>query len=99
MVLHTYEGSPRELSQLLAQRPNGRFRLIELGDDITDDEAALPDPKNAASIALLKSWIAQAPTDPEEIRRAERELADFKRNMNANRATAGERLPYPEVEE
>jgi len=55
------------------------------------------DPANDASIALLQSWIAQAPTDPEGIREAEEDLLEFKRNMNANRATTGERLPYPEA--
>ena len=47
------------------------------------------------TIALLESWIAQAPTDPESIREAEQDLREFKRNMNANRAATGERLVYP----
>lgn len=55
--------------------------------------------RNADSIALLQSWLAEDATDdPDEIRRAEEELAEFKRNMNANRAATGERLLYPEVE-
>jgi hypothetical protein len=49
-------------------------------------------------IALLESWIAQAPTDPEEIREAEAEFREFKRNLNAPRKEAGERLLFPEVE-
>lgn len=57
------------------------------------------DARNAASIALLQSWLAEDATDdPDEIRRAEEELAEFKRNMNANRSATGERLLYPEVE-
>ncbi len=56
------------------------------------------DARNAASIALLQSWLAEDATDdPEEIRRAEEELAEFKRSMNANRAATGERLLYPEA--
>ena len=56
-----------------------------------------PAPKNAAAIALLQSWLQTEPTDdPEEIRQAEEELAEFKRNMNANRAATGERLVFPE---
>lgn len=57
------------------------------------------DVRNAASIALLQSWLAEDATDdPSEIRRAEEELAEFKRSMNANRTATGERLLYPEVE-
>jgi len=56
-----------------------------------------PVPKNAAAIALLQSWLqSEATDDPEEIRQAEAELAEFKRNMNANRAATGERLVFPE---
>jgi hypothetical protein len=75
--------------------------LIELdeGNESIVDAAALPDPKNAASIALLKSWIAQAPTEPGEIHHAEEELNEFKRNMNANRAATGGRIPYPDAHE
>ena len=53
---------------------------------------------NDASIALLESWIEEAPTDPEAIREAEEDLREFKRNMNLPRKETGARLPYPEVE-
>ena len=56
------------------------------------------DPRNAASISLLQSWLVEDATDDSnEICRAEEELAEFKRNMNANRAATGERLVYPEA--
>lgn len=56
-------------------------------------------PENLASIALLEAWMAEDATDdPEEVRQAERELGEFKRNMNANRRATGERIPYPDVE-
>src|SRR5579862_6486867 len=49
-----------------------------------------------AAIALLTSYLeTEATDDPEEIRKAEEDLAEFKRNMNANRAATGERLVYP----
>lgn len=52
-----------------------------------------------ATIALLQSWIAEDFTDdPEEIRQAEQDLMEFKRNMNAPRKEAGARLLFPEVE-
>jgi hypothetical protein len=56
------------------------------------------DAENDATIALLQSWIAEDATDdPEEIRKAEEELAEFKRNINAPRKEAGERLLFPEA--
>ena len=57
------------------------------------------DSKQDATITLLQSWIAEDATDdPEEIRQAEAELTEFKRNMNAPRREAGARLLFPEVE-
>lgn len=51
------------------------------------------DAENAAAIALLSQWIAEDATeDQEEIRKADEEVAELRRNLNANRAAAGERL-------
>ena len=51
---------------------------------------------NAASIALLQSWLEEEATDdPEEIRKAQQELDDFKRAINAERDRAGARRVYP----
>ncbi len=67
------------------------LRVFEPQIPITDDDP---------TIALLKSWLEEDATDdPEEIRQAEEELREFKRNMNANRAATGERIPYPDVAE
>ena len=49
-----------------------------------------------ATLELLASWRQQdATTDPEEVRAAERELAEFKKAMNENRALAGEPVLFP----
>ena len=54
---------------------------------------------NAATIALLDSWLLEDATDdPEELRKAEEDLREFKRNMNAPRKENGGRLLFPEVE-
>lgn len=54
------------------------------------------DAENAAAIALLDSWLVQDSTDdPEELREAEEEFEELKRNMNANRFATGERLVFP----
>ena len=44
-----------------------------------------PKPATDPTLALLESWIAQAPTDEEAIREAEEDLREFKRNMNLPR--------------
>ena len=55
------------------------------------------DDENAKAIALLESWLsAEATDDPSAIRQSEEDLAEFKRNMNANRLATGERLVFPE---
>lgn len=52
--------------------------------------------RNAAAIALLRSWIEQDATeDPDEILRANEDLEELKRNLNANRGATGERLVFP----
>ena len=53
------------------------------------------DTENLAAIALLTSWLNQEATiDPVIIAKAEDDLNEFKRNMNANRAATGERLLF-----
>ena len=73
---------------------------VQVQIDAEQEQAAAPAPvldeKAKAAIALLDSWIAEGMNaDPETKRQAEEELAEFKRNMNANRAATGERLVYP----
>jgi hypothetical protein len=49
-----------------------------------------------ATLELLAAWRAEdATTDPEEIRAAADELAEFKRSMNESRVSAGEPPLYP----
>ena len=50
-----------------------------------------------ATLQLLTDWRAKdATSDPEELRAAETELADFKYSMNEGRAMSGERVVYPD---
>ncbi len=55
----------------------------------------VPDAENGALIALLQQWREEdnAMTE-EEAEQADRDLAEFKANMNANRAVTGERPVY-----
>lgn len=84
--------------------PEAQFldRLLRAASGL-NDTAVSPavhsiDPANDASIALLNSWLAEAPTDPEAIREAEEDLAEFMHNINAERKRAGARPVYPEAE-
>ena len=53
-------------------------------------------PIDTATLELFAKWRAEDATDdPEELRKAEQELAEFKKAMNENRAQAGEPLLYP----
>jgi hypothetical protein len=57
-----------------------------------DSSSSTISEKNKAAIAMLQSWIAEGLTaDPEEVRQAEAEVEELKRNLNANRAATGER--------
>jgi hypothetical protein len=65
-------------------------------------EVRVLEPESASdtdpTIALLESWIAQAPTEREAIQEAEEDLREFKRSMNRPRKETGARLHYPEAE-
>ena len=61
---------------------------------------AAPLPSNApvdtATLELLAQWGREDATDdPEKIRAAEKELAEFKRAMNENRTLSGEPPLFP----
>ncbi len=101
MPTFIYEGTAQELAPRLSQLAKGRFRLIEILEsaypvDDPEQEEPIIDDENAAAIALINSWRMQEFTeDPEELRLAEEELAEFKRNMNANRVATGDEPVYP----
>ncbi len=51
---------------------------------------------DTATLELLAAWKAQdATADPDKIREADEEVAEFKKAMNANRAATGARLLFP----
>ena len=51
---------------------------------------------DTATLELLAAWGAQdATTDPEKLREADKEVGEFKKAMNANRAATGARLLFP----
>ncbi len=51
---------------------------------------------DTATLELLAAWRAEdATTDPEKLREADEEVAEFKKAMNENRAASGARLLFP----
>ena len=51
---------------------------------------------DTATLELLASWKAQdATTDPEKLRAADEEVAEFKKAMNEHRSATGARLLFP----
>ena len=98
----TIDLTPAEEARLTAAARRARLAPAEAARKLVTEHLPLAetegDARNAASISLLRGWLRDEATDnPDEIRRAEEELAEFKRNMNANRAVTGERLVYPEI--
>ena len=90
-------------SSVVGQSEHALRKLDELAvrnqDEKTEVRTILLDPKAAASIALMQSWLEEDATDdPEELRIAAQDLLEFKRNMNIPRKEAGARLHYPEAE-
>ena len=48
------------------------------------------------TLELLDAWAREDATDdPEKLRDAQKELDEFKKAMNENRAACGERILYP----
>jgi hypothetical protein len=106
--LPTISGRPAYASHLSAGPPSvglcGRVLRISLSASGFTAEAGtittvyLPpaQDENAASMALLQSWLAEEATDdPDEMRQAQEELDAFKRAINAEREQAGARRLYP----
>jgi len=51
---------------------------------------------DTATLELLAAWKAEdATTDPEKLREADEEIAEFKKAMNENRSATGARLLFP----
>jgi hypothetical protein len=49
-----------------------------------------------ATLELLASWrVEDAKPTPDQVRTAEKELLEFKRAMNENRASTGQSVLYP----
>jgi plasmid stability protein len=88
----------------LTPEEEARLRAAAARNGVSTDECARqvltahlpPDKSIDRTLELFAQWEAEdATNDPDEIRRAEEELAELKAGLNAPRAAAGARLLFP----
>ncbi len=92
------EGTPQQIVKKIERLSSKRrYRVVEVEEPVVQENTSI-ETMNQESIALLQSWIADAPTSPEAIREAEEDLLELKRNLNLPRKQTGARLHFPEVE-
>ena len=83
-------------AELIKKMVDERMPDVSRIPEESEKPTAVIDDRSKAAIALLQSWMEQDATDdPAEIRKAEQDLEELKRNLNANRAATGERPVFP----
>jgi hypothetical protein len=89
----TFRGTIDEVFSHRSEIPDGATVELKVVEETPREQ------EETATMALMKSWLEEdATNDPEEIRAAEEELREFKRNLNLPRKETGARLLYPEAE-
>jgi len=94
----TIDLTPAEEARLTAAARRAGLAPAEAARKLVTEHLppAEQEPRKTAS-DLLRGWLRdEATDDPAQIQKAQAELDEFKRNINANRAATGERLPFPE---
>ena len=91
-----------ETAHLLRSPANARRLLASLhraqtqtGSPQTVAGQPLMTTDTTATLAPLEQWIAEAPTDPDEIAEAEADLRQFQQVINQTREAAGAQPIYP----
>ena len=70
--------------------------MPQVGAPLHPGATEAPCEVDTETLALLEGWAREDATDdPEKLRAAQKELDEFKRAMNENRAATGERILYP----
>ena len=83
-------------AQALHLKPGDKIQVQFDADSQTEKAKQVIDARTAAAIAFLDARIEEGiAADPDTRHRAEEELEEFKRNMNANRAATGDHPVYP----
>ncbi len=91
----TIELAPEEEARLQAAARSAGIDIAECARRVLTKHLPSATPGQATRDLLRAWWEEDATDDPEEIRKAEEELAEFKQAMNETRAAAGARLLYP----
>jgi len=90
------ELTPEEEARLQAAARRNGVEPEECARRLLAEHLPVLSPGAQATLELLRAWREEdETTDPEALREAEAELAEFKEAMNAPRAAAGARLLYP----
>jgi hypothetical protein len=80
----------------ISMEPSPNIAWMSAPHPEPNGDAPVVDAENAAAIAMLNRWRRENATDdPEVIRQATEEYEELKRNLNANRAAAGETPVFP----
>ena len=88
--------TPAEEVRLCAAAQQEGIAPAELARKLVTEHLPPAHDENAASIALLQSWLeGDATDDPDEVRQFQAELEAFKQAINAERERAGARRIYP----
>jgi len=104
MTLHI-EFAPQTEAWINAEAQHRSLLPVDLVRRVIEERAAnsapanhpppVVDAGNIAAIAYLDRKLKEDATDdPEEIRKADEELDELRRNLNANRAASGKRLVF-----
>lgn len=91
----TIELNQEEEARLRAAAARNGMSAAECARHVLTTHLPSGEPKDR-TLELFAEWEAEDATeDPEEIRRAEEELAELKAGLDAPRAAAGARLLFP----
>ena len=91
----TLDLTPEEAARLYATAQKNGVSASECARQVLAAHLPPAEPTDR-TLELLAQWEAEDATeDPDEIRRAEEELAELKAGLNAPRAAAGLRLLFP----
>ena len=90
----TIELTPEEEARLQAAARSAGMDVAECARRVLAEHLPSAAPGQATRDLMRAWWEEDATDDPEEFRKAEEELAEFKAAMNETRAAAGARPLY-----
>lgn len=90
---------PRSVeARLETEAQRAGVTVSELISRILAERFPVEPDENAQALQLIEQWIAEAPTDPDQMKEAQEDLQSFQLAINQTRKEAGARPLYPGVE-